>query len=116
MDIHEDRDGLSPLSEATFYAWKAKFAGMDVSDAKRLKVLEEEDARLKRLLAVEGPFVSKVVTPGRRCWIRWRASRYLRRRSVVMSDQTTPSFAALVQRFLVEAVAGHAHQAGNTGE
>jgi len=33
-----------------------------------------------------------------------------------MSDQTTPSFAALVQRFLVEAVAGHAHQAGNTGE
>lgn len=39
------------MSEATFYAWKAKFGGMDVSDAKRLKALEEENARLKRLLA-----------------------------------------------------------------
>lgn len=39
------------MSEATFYAWKAKFGGMDVSDAKRLKVLAEENARLKRLLA-----------------------------------------------------------------
>ena len=36
---------------ATFCAWKAKFGGMEVSDAKRLKVLEEENARLKRLLA-----------------------------------------------------------------
>jgi putative transposase len=39
------------MSEATFYAWKAKFGGMDVSDAKRLRALEEENARLKRLLA-----------------------------------------------------------------
>jgi len=39
------------MSEATFYGWKAKFGGMDVSDAKRLKVLEEENARPKRLLA-----------------------------------------------------------------
>lgn len=39
------------MSEATFYAWKAKFGGMDVSDAKRLKVLAEENARVKRLLA-----------------------------------------------------------------
>jgi len=39
------------MSDATFYPWKAKFGGMDVSDAKRLKVLEEENARLKRLLA-----------------------------------------------------------------
>ena len=39
------------ISSATFYAWKAKFGGMDVSDAKRLKTLEEENARLKRLLA-----------------------------------------------------------------
>lgn len=39
------------MSEATFYAWKAKFGGMEVSDAKRLKVLEEENAKLKRLLA-----------------------------------------------------------------
>lgn len=39
------------MSEATFYAWKAKFGGMDVSDAKRLKQLEDENARLKPLLA-----------------------------------------------------------------
>ena len=39
------------ISSATFSAWKAKFGGMDVSDAKRLKALEEENARLKRLLA-----------------------------------------------------------------
>ena len=39
------------VSEATIYNWKAKYGGMDVSDAKRLKVLEEENARLKKLLA-----------------------------------------------------------------
>ncbi len=36
---------------ATFYKWKAKFGGMDVSDAKRLKALEDENAKLKKLLA-----------------------------------------------------------------
>jgi putative transposase len=40
--------GISP---ATFYKWKSKFGGMEVSDAKRLKSLEDENARLKRLLA-----------------------------------------------------------------
>lgn len=39
------------ISSATFYAWKAKFGGMDVSEAKRLKSLEDENAKLKRLLA-----------------------------------------------------------------
>jgi putative transposase len=39
------------ISEATFYNWKAKYGGMDVSEAKRLKALEEENAKLKRLLA-----------------------------------------------------------------
>lgn len=39
------------MSSATFYAWKSKYGGMDVSDAKRLKALEEENARLKRLCA-----------------------------------------------------------------
>ena len=39
------------ISGATFYAWKAKFGGMEVSEAKRLKVLEDENAKLKRLLA-----------------------------------------------------------------
>ena len=39
------------VSEATIYAWKAKFGGMGVSEAQRLKALEDENARLKRLLA-----------------------------------------------------------------
>ena len=39
------------VSEATLYNWKAKFGGMDVSDAKRRKALEEENGKLKRLLA-----------------------------------------------------------------
>jgi putative transposase len=39
------------VSEATIYNWKAKYGGLDVSDAKRLKALEEENARLKKLLA-----------------------------------------------------------------
>mgnify|MGYP000206248756 FL=1 len=39
------------LSSATFYKWKAKFGGMDVSEARRLKALEDENARLKRMLA-----------------------------------------------------------------
>ena len=39
------------ISEATLYNWKAKFGGMDVSDARRLKVLEEENGKLKKLLA-----------------------------------------------------------------
>ena len=40
------------ISEGTFYNWKAKFGGMDVSDAKRLRSLEDENAKLKRLLIV----------------------------------------------------------------
>ena len=39
------------ISTATFYAWKAKYGGMDVSEARRLKALEEENTKLKRLYA-----------------------------------------------------------------
>ena len=39
------------FSEASYYLWKKKFGGMSVPDAKRLKVLETENARLKKLLA-----------------------------------------------------------------
>lgn len=42
------KHGISP---ATFYNWKAKFGGMDVSDAKRLRHLEDENAKLKRVVA-----------------------------------------------------------------
>ena len=39
------------FSEASYYLWRSKFGGLEVSDAKRLKALEQENARLKRLLA-----------------------------------------------------------------
>jgi putative transposase len=39
------------FSDASFYTWRAKFAGMSISDAKRLKELEAENGKLKRLLA-----------------------------------------------------------------
>jgi putative transposase len=39
------------ISSATFYTWKAIYGGLDVSDARRLKTLEAENAKLKRLLA-----------------------------------------------------------------
>jgi putative transposase len=39
------------VSSGTFYKWKAKFGGLDVSDARRLKALEDENAKLKKLLA-----------------------------------------------------------------
>ncbi len=42
------KHGISP---ATLYAWKAKYGGLDVSHARKLKALEEENARLKKLLA-----------------------------------------------------------------
>jgi len=39
------------ISSATFYKWKAKYGGLEVSEARRLRALEEENARLKKLLA-----------------------------------------------------------------
>lgn len=39
------------ISEATFYNWRSRYSGMEVSDAKRLKALEEENRKLKKLLA-----------------------------------------------------------------
>lgn len=57
MKEHEAGVSVSDLcrrrgvSDAGIYKWKAKFGGMDVSEAKRLRSLEDENARLKRLLA-----------------------------------------------------------------
>jgi putative transposase len=39
------------ISSATFYKWRSKFGGLEVSEARRLRALEEENARLKKLLA-----------------------------------------------------------------
>jgi putative transposase len=45
------------VSEATIYNWKAKFGGMDVSEAKRLRALENENAKLKKLCRPPNPFI-----------------------------------------------------------
>jgi putative transposase len=39
------------ISDATFYKWKARYGGLELSDAKRLRALEDENGRLKRMLA-----------------------------------------------------------------
>lgn len=39
------------ISDATFYKWRARYGGMDISDARRLKALQEENAKLKKVLA-----------------------------------------------------------------
>jgi putative transposase len=57
--LKEDQAGLSAtelcrkhgISDATFYKWRSKYGGMEVSEAKRLKQLEDENAKLKKLLA-----------------------------------------------------------------
>ena len=54
------------ISEATFYNWKAKYGGMDVSEAKRLKALEEENTKLKKLLAD-------------RCWMWPRSASFFQK-------------------------------------
>jgi len=56
------------ISSATFYKWKAKYGGLDVSDARRLRALEDENRRLKKLLACVRRLVPAIAGP---LW--WRA-------------------------------------------
>jgi len=57
--LKEHQAGIAPadlcrkhgISEATFYNWRSRYGGLEVSDARRLKSLEDENRRLKRLLA-----------------------------------------------------------------
>ncbi|MBE9610815.1 IS3 family transposase [Chitinilyticum litopenaei] len=80
---------LHGLSEASFYLWRNKFGGMSVSDAKRLKELEAENARLKCMLAnalLENEITKKsaakkvVAAPARRELVRYMAGRGLSER------------------------------------
>ncbi len=77
------------FSEASYYLWRGKFGGMDVSDAKRLKVLEAENTRLKKLLAetmLESVVVKEalrkkmVAAPLRRELVRWMQTKGLSQR------------------------------------
>ncbi len=53
------------ISEATLYNWKAKYGGLDVSEARRLRALEEENRKLKKLLAES--MLDQVSTPDQKC-------------------------------------------------
>jgi putative transposase len=66
------------FSEASYYLWRSKFGGMNVSDAKRLKELEVENARLKRLLA--DALLENEVTKEAKISIPWCARRTRHRR------------------------------------
>ena len=85
------------MSEGTFYAWKSKYGGMTVSDAKRLKALEDENAKLKKLseqmldaaamkelLSKSGEARTKSVTV-RICRLSWACYRAC---SIVSADRT----------------------------
>lgn len=57
---HGHRGSVPPtrgLSSATFYAWKSNYGGLEVSEAKRLKMLEDENRKLKKMLAEQMRFV-----------------------------------------------------------
>lgn len=59
------RHGISP---ATFYAWRRKLGGMDVSDARKLRVLEDENARLKRIVADQALDISALKAIAEKNW------------------------------------------------
>ena len=56
------------MSEGTFHNWKAKYGGITVSEAKRLKALEDENARLKKLLAEQMPDLAAMREPVSERW------------------------------------------------
>lgn len=74
--LKEVESGVSPkeacrkqgISEATFYKWKKKFKGMEVADAKKLKALEQENAKLKKLVAEQAIDIAALKDINSRKW------------------------------------------------
>mgnify|MGYP003419491765 CR=1 FL=1 len=56
------------ISEATLYNWKAKYGGLEVSEAKRLRALEDENAKLKRMVAEREMSIETLKEINRRKW------------------------------------------------
>jgi putative transposase len=82
------------ISDATFYKWRSRFGGMEISDARKLKALEEENRRLKKLLAdtmLDADAGKKLLTPGlRRRAVTWaiEEKRYSQRRACRPAPRT----------------------------
>ena len=83
------------VSEATLYNWKAKYGGMDVSEAKRLKQLEEENAKLKKLLAEQ---MLDAAVPRELLSKNGRARRQARRRRASAGHDGPVGAAGLLHR------------------
>jgi putative transposase len=82
------------ISDATLYKWKAKYGGLDVSDAKRLQSLEDENGRLKRMLADAMAIPTARTSAPRRstiCRSRSISSEPRKRRSALSLSALTPS-------------------------
>lgn len=56
------------MSQGSFYAWRSKFGGMEVSDAKRLKALEEENRRLKQLVGEQALDIQMLKAVNEKKW------------------------------------------------
>jgi len=83
------------VSEATLYNWKAKYGGMDVSEAKRLKQLEDENAKLKKLLAEQMLDAARFASF---CQKNGRARRQARRRRASSGHDGPVGTAGLLDR------------------
>jgi hypothetical protein len=98
-----DRHGIS---DATFYKWRSKYGGMDVPDARKLKALEEENRKLKKLLAetvfdAEGDAGKKLLTPrARRTAVSWamKGKGYSQRRACELVGIEAKTFRYASQR------------------
>lgn len=75
------------ISDATFHKWKSKYGGMEVSDAKRLKALEDENRRLKKLLAEQMCALVKTAKP-------YAPPARVRRLALTLPPKMPPSDAA----------------------
>ena len=59
------------ISEATFYNWRTKYAGMQVNDARRLRELEDENRRLKKLVADQALDIHLLREVNAKDWMKW---------------------------------------------
>jgi putative transposase len=112
------------LSSPTFYKWKAKYGGMDVSEARRLKALEDENAKLKRMLAwadgtgVGWHYIAPGKPPAKRLQreLQWPPARRTAERDAVPVPAARPcrarNLAARLQRNPAALEAGMADAAG----
>lgn len=86
------------VSEATIYTWKRKYGGMEVSDARRLKELEDENHRLKQIVADLGPdkeALKAVIRKNGSSFCRFEAERGVRDERASLLGTADPVFTAL---------------------